>query len=148
MLLAFLKISKCLFGGREKRDYMKILLIDDEPDILLHMKKALKMLGHSCESFVDPLAALNHFGEEQFDVVISDVLMPSMNGFDVAKEIHRRTPETKIILVSGHLTPAMEVQTGDYSSVVYLHKPIDVHTLKSVLDNESRHLQTNVIRDS
>jgi DNA-binding NtrC family response regulator len=120
---------------------MKILLIDDEPDILLHMKKALERLGHSCETFEDPLAALSHFSGDQYDVVISDVLMPKMNGFLVATEIQRMSPATRLILVSGNLTKAMEVKTDNISSVVYMKKPIDVHSLKMVLDNLGKQLQ-------
>ena len=120
---------------------MKILLIDDEPDILLHMKKALERLGHSCETFEDPLVALSHFSGDQYDVVISDVLMPKMNGFSVATEIRRMAPATRLILVSGNLTKAMEVKTGNFSSVVYMKKPIDVHSLKIVLDNLGQELQ-------
>ena len=114
---------------------MKILLIDDEPDILQHMKKALQILGNNCDAFDDPVAALDHFNGDHYDLVISDVIMPEMNGFSVAAEIRRLAPETTIILSSGHLTEAMENATGEDSSLIYLKKPVDVHRLKVVLDN-------------
>ena len=120
---------------------MKILLIDDDPDILLHMKKAVQILGHSCDVFEDPLDALNHFGGNHYDLVISDVVMPGMNGFSVAAEIRRIAPATRIILSSGQLTDAMEDTNGDYSSVIYMKKPMDVHRLKMVLDNMDRQLR-------
>jgi DNA-binding response OmpR family regulator len=120
---------------------MKVLLIDDEPDILHHMKKALQILGHSCDIFEDPVAALGHLSKDHYDVVISDVVMPGMNGFAVATEVRRIVPEAKIILVSGLLTTAMKKTTGEFRSVVYMRKPIDVHTLKLVLDNIDRQLQ-------
>lgn len=114
---------------------MKILLIDDEPDILHHMKKALQILGHNCDAFEDPLAALAHFNGDHYDLIISDVVMPGMNGFSVAAEVRRIDPATKIILSSGHLTDAMEDTTGDNTSLIYLKKPVDIHRLKTVLDN-------------
>lgn len=120
---------------------MRILLIDDDPDILQHMKKALQILGHPCDVFEDPLAALNQFNGDHYDLVISDVVMPGMNGFSVAAEIRRIAPATKIILSSGHLTDAMEDTSGDYSSVIYMKKPMDVHRLKMVLDNMDRQLR-------
>ena len=120
---------------------MKILLIDDDPDILQHMKKALQILGHTCDFFEDPLAALNQFNGDRYDLVISDVVMPGMNGFSVAAEIRRIAPATRIILSSGHLTDAMEDTSGDYSSVIYMKKPMDVHRLKMVLDNMDRQLR-------
>ncbi len=121
---------------------MRILLIDDEPDVLLHMKKALYRLGHSCETFEDPVLALSHFRREHYDVVISDVMMPTMNGFALAAQICRTAPGMEIILVSGNLTQAMEDRTNEYNSVICLNKPIDVHTLKLVLDKMDRQLQT------
>ena len=114
---------------------MKILLIDDEPDILQHMKKALQILGHNCDAFEDPLAALDRFNGDYYDLVISDVVMPGMNGFSVAAEIRRLAPATTIILSSGHLTEAMENATGEDNSLIYLKKPVDIHRLKTVLDN-------------
>ena len=120
---------------------MKILLIDDDPDILQHMKKALQILGHNCDVFEDPLAALNQFSGDRYDLVISDVVMPGMNGFSVAAEIRRIAPATRIILSSGQLTDAMEDTNGDYSSVIYMKKPMDVHRLKMVLDNMDRQLR-------
>ncbi len=114
---------------------MKILLIDDEPDILLHMTRALQMQGHICDTFSDPVAALSMVGENQYDVVISDVVMPVMNGFAVAAEINLVSPQTRVILVSGHLTQAMEEMAGEGSPVICMKKPIDVRALKMVLDN-------------
>lgn len=114
---------------------MKILLIDDEPDILQHMKKALQILGHNCDAFEDPVAALDHFNGDHYDLVISDVVMPGMNGFSVAAEIRRLAPETTIILSSGHLTAAMENATCEGNSLIYLKKPVDIHRLKMILDN-------------
>ena len=122
-------------GALESGAFMKILLIDDDPDILQHMKKALQILGHTCDAFEDPLAALNQFNGGRYDLVISDVIMPGMNGFSVASEVRRLAPATTIILSSGHLTEAMENATGEDSSLIYLKKPVDIHRLKTVLDN-------------
>ncbi len=117
---------------------MKILVIDDQPDILRHMRKVLQTLGHACDTFENPLVALNHFNKDQYDVVISDIVMPEMNGYAVAAEVRRIAGEARIILVSGQLTEAMENTTGDSDSVVYMGKPVDVHRLKTVLDTMDR----------
>jgi DNA-binding NtrC family response regulator len=119
---------------------MKVLLIDDEPDILIHMQKALHILGHSCKAFGNPLAALNAFGQDPYDVVISDVEMPEMNGFSVVSEIRRMAPATRLILISGHMSKAAEFATETFHSVVCMTKPIDVQSLKIVLDTIARQL--------
>lgn len=113
---------------------MKILLIDDEPDTLLHMTKVLQRQGHTCDQYTDPVAALNVAGESQYDLVISDVVMPAMNGFAVAAKLNHVSPKTRVILVSGHLTQTMEERTREGSPLICMKKPIDVRVLKTVLD--------------
>jgi len=113
---------------------MKILLIDDEPGILLHMTKALQEQGHTCDKFTDPVAAMIVAGERQYDLVISDVVMPVMNGFAVAEELNMVSPKTRVILVSGYLTQPMQELVREGSPVICMKKPIDVRVLKTVLD--------------
>ena len=119
---------------------MKILLIDDEPDILRHMKKALQNLGHTCDTFEDSLVALTHFSADKYDVVISDVLMPAMNGYAVAKRVRMIAPDARILLVSGCSDETMDDIASHYKPEVCMRKPIDVRTMKLVLDNMARDL--------
>ena len=119
---------------------MKILLIDDEPNILRHMKKALQILGHTCDTFEDSLVALNHFSADKYDVVISDVLMPAMNGFAVAEQVRLIAPAARVLLVSGCSEKTMEDMASHYKPEVCMRKPIDVRIMKLVLDNMERDL--------
>ena len=123
---------------------MNILLIDDEPDILRHMKKALQILGHTCDTFEDSLAAVKHFSEENYDVVISDVLMPAMNGFAVAEKIRHIAPTARILLISGCSQDTIEDLASHYKPEVYMRKPVDVRTMKLVLDNMARELSASI----
>ena len=130
-----------------KRVGMNILLIDDEPDILRHMKKALQILGHTCDAFEDSRVALNNFNKEKYDVVISDVLMPVLNGFAIAEKIRHIAPAVRILLISGCSDKTLEDMAGRYNPEVCLKKPVDIRTMKLVLDNMARELTVDNRRD-
>ena len=75
---------------------MKILLVDDEPDILQSVKKGLEMRGLSVDAFDDPGRALASFKPGVYDIAILDVKMPKMNGFQLYREILRRDEKVKV----------------------------------------------------
>src|SRR5581483_7563049 len=79
-----------------------VLIIDDEPDILTVLKKTLQIGGYSTYGFVSPIAALEHYRKNStnYRVVISDVRMPAMSGFQLAREIRNLNPKVKIILMT------------------------------------------------
>ena len=110
---------------------MKILLIDDDPDILQHMKKALQILGHTCDFFEDPLAALNQFNGDRYDLVISDVDMPRMDGIKLVASI-RSDPRLKGL-------PVMIVSYKDRQEdrVRGLEAGADYYLTKSSFDDDT-----------
>jgi DNA-binding response OmpR family regulator len=75
---------------------MKVLLVDDEPDILQSVKKGLEMRGLSVDAFGDPVAALNSFKPGVYAIAILDVKMPKMNGFQLYREILKRDDQVKV----------------------------------------------------
>jgi DNA-binding response OmpR family regulator len=75
---------------------MKVLLVDDEPDILQSVKKGLEMRGLSVDAFGDPLDALNSFKPGVYAIAILDVKMPKMNGFQLYREILKRDDMVKV----------------------------------------------------
>ena len=67
----------------------KILLVDDESDITAALNMALVEYGFEVESYNDPLAALSNFKPSYYDLVILDIKMPVMNGFELLREIKK-----------------------------------------------------------
>jgi len=75
---------------------MKILLVDDEHDILQSVRKGLEMRGLSVDAFDDPQKALNAFKPGVYEIAILDVKMPGMNGFQLYREILKRDDKVKV----------------------------------------------------
>ena len=87
--------------------YAHILYIDDEQALVTLAVKMLNTLGYGVNGFTNPQAALDYFLRDPsaIDVVISDVSMPHMSGFDLAKQLLAIKPNLPIILTSGYVRP-------------------------------------------
>jgi DNA-binding response OmpR family regulator len=75
---------------------MRILLVDDELDIVQAVKKGLEMRGLSVDAFEDPEKALKAFRPNTYNIAILDVRMPKMNGFQLYREILRRDNKVRV----------------------------------------------------
>ena len=69
----------------------RVLIVDDEPDIILTLKIVLEENGFKVDSFTDPLLVLENFREQDgmYDVIILDIKMPEMNGFELYRQIKK-----------------------------------------------------------
>src|SRR6188472_2127713 len=74
----------------------KILIIDDEPDITYTIKNILEDNGYAADTFNDPILALNNYKVNFYDLVILDIKMPKMNGFELYIKIREKDPKVKI----------------------------------------------------
>jgi CheY-like chemotaxis protein/predicted transcriptional regulator len=74
----------------------RILIIDDESDITSALKNGLELDGFKVDIFNEPLAALSNYSINSYDLLILDVKMPKMNGFDIYKVLRKLDPKIKI----------------------------------------------------
>ena len=82
----------------------KILLIDDEPDVTYTIKKILEDNGLKVDSFNDPILALNYYKVNFYDLVILDIKMPKMDGFELYTKIREKEPKVKICFLTAIAT--------------------------------------------
>jgi DNA-binding response OmpR family regulator len=76
----------------------RILLIDDEPDITFTVKDILEDNGFQVDSFNDPILALNYYKVNFYDLVILDIKMPTMDGFQLFNKLREKDFKVKICL--------------------------------------------------
>lgn len=125
-----------LFRGTET-----ILLVEDEVSILKMMKRMLGILGYTVLEASDPFEALeivkSYIGT--IHLLITDVIMPKMNGVDLSKLVSAIYPQIKIIYTSGYSSDVLLKHSIKISDINYLKKPVSFATLAStvrtVLDN-------------
>jgi nitrogen regulation protein NR(I) len=103
----------------------KVLVVDDEPNILGAFKELLGALGH--EVAAEPCAdtALSRLGEEAFDLVILDICMPGKDGLEALREIKARQPKLPVIIVTGQGTMETAIEATRCGAFDYQLKPFD-----------------------
>ena len=114
----------------------KILVVDDDILVLEALEELLKSSGHQVRVATRGQEALEVLDQERFDLLILDVVMPKMTGFDVCCEVRKRDDEmskVKIIMLTAK-TDERDVKTGEkYGCNLYLTKPIDPGRLKELI---------------
>ena len=78
----------------------KIPLVDNEVDITYALTNALENYGFTIEAFNDPILALNSYKSNFYDLVILDIKMPKMDGFELYNKIREKDPQVKICFLT------------------------------------------------
>jgi DNA-binding response OmpR family regulator len=78
----------------------RILLVDDEQDIIFTIKKILEENGFKVDSFNDSILALNYYKVNFYDLVILDIKLPKMDGFELYTKIREKDPKVKICFLT------------------------------------------------
>jgi DNA-binding NtrC family response regulator len=118
------------------------MVVDDETDILAVVRSSLKRKGYNVETFSDSLLALIAFKADssKYDLIISDIRMPKLNGFELSKELRKVSPEIKIIFMT-----AFEIDKSEFDSVMpslkingFIAKPFHASKLYGVISQVIR----------
>ena len=78
----------------------KIFLVDDEPDVTYTIKNILEDNEYNVDSFNDPILALNYYKVNFYALVILDIKMPKMDGFELYNKIREKDPKVKICFLT------------------------------------------------
>jgi two-component system, NtrC family, response regulator HydG len=113
---------------------LDILLVDDEPAILLPLAGLLRGEGHQVATATDGALAVSALSAKAFDVVISDVRMGKMDGFAVFRRARVQLPSTRIILMTAYSTVGDAVIAMREGAFDYLPKPFDIAKLLERLE--------------
>ncbi|NJC05806.1 signal transduction histidine kinase [Sphingomonas kaistensis] len=81
---------------------LRLLVVDDEPDVRATLAQMLSEAGHSVDSVSNAKSALAALRHEKFDLVVSDYLMPEMNGAELIAQARQLWPEQPFLVVSGY----------------------------------------------
>jgi DNA-binding response OmpR family regulator len=110
----------------------RILVVDDEPDVASLLKMALEHEGsfNNVQTFDDPLLALSNFKAGLYDLVILDIIMPNIDGFDLYQEMIKIDNKVKFCFLTGSETYREELEK--YRSLnedMFIRKPIPIKDL-------------------
>ena len=118
---------------------LRVLLVDDEPSMLLTLAANLELEGLEVETATSGAQALLLVRDKAFDLVLSDVRMPKMNGVELFREIHKLHPKLPFILMTAFAMESLIEQAIREGAFTVLPKPFDIdQVLKTLLHAAAR----------
>ena len=107
-----------------------IMIVDDEPDIILSFKIVLLEYGYKVDSFTDPILALENFKAGLYDLIIIDIRMPKMCGFELYKELKKIDDKIKVCFLTAGEMYYEEFRSEKVSPALddvqcFIRKPIE-----------------------
>jgi DNA-binding response OmpR family regulator len=105
----------------------RILVVDDEPDLTMLCKLALEHHGFTVDTINDPQKALSNYKLGYYDLVILDIKMPFMDGFQLYNEIKKKDQKAKICFLTASELYYEEFRKREYNAIdknLFLRKPI------------------------
>jgi two-component system, OmpR family, response regulator ChvI len=126
---------------REKPAKRNVLVVDDERDVCLTIKEVLEGYGFDVDSYHDPTMALENFRANLYELLILDIKMPKMNGFELFQEVKKIDDKVKICF----LTALSELK--EYKAIIrrVCPKLDERYIIKKPIENEVLVRQLNQI---
>ena len=118
----------------------RILIVDDEPDITLSFKMILDGNGFKVDTYNDPVDARGNFKAGAYDLVILDIRMPKMDGFQLYEELKKIDDKVKVVFITAFdinyeglrkMYPELRIDS-------FVRKPVDSEYLINVVKDELR----------
>ena len=114
-------------------DKPRVLAIDDEPKMLNLLERVLTQLGFEVALANNGEQGLARYAVESFDLVMLDIMMPKMDGFEVLERLKARDAEAQVIIMTAYSSVESAVKAMKAGAENYLTKPLDLEHLEIVL---------------
>lgn len=112
---------------------VRVLIVDDEEELVSALTERLELRGFIAAGATSGSQALADLGEGRWDVVVVDIRMPGIGGFELTRRIRAEYPRTAVILLTGR-TSMEDAEEGRAAGAFdYLAKPVPIETLEQVL---------------
>jgi DNA-binding response OmpR family regulator len=113
--------------GPLQQGQKRILVVDDEADLTLLCRLALEYHGFKVDTFTDPGKALSNYKPGYYDLVILDIMMPNMDGFQLYDEIKKKEQKAKVCFLTASELYYEEFREKEYNAIdknLFIQKPI------------------------
>ncbi len=112
----------------------KILIVDDSKSVLKVLKSAFNKTPYKVKTVLSPVKAYELIENEGFNIVISDIEMPEMNGLELMKKIKQFNGMIQVIIITGYLTINNALNSFRYGAENLFFKPVDVNEIVAAVD--------------
>ena len=111
----------------------KVLLVDDEREFIQTLSERLMMRDMGSAVAYDGESALKLIREDEPEVIIVDLKMPGIDGFEVLRTVKETHPQIEVIIVTGHGSEEDRLRCMDLGAFAYLQKPVDINVLSETI---------------
>lgn len=112
---------------------VNILLVDDDESICDSLSKLLIKRGYSVETKISPVEALKSLRKSSYDILLSDLKMPEMDGIELLREARKIDPGLGVIMMTGFGEITSYLEAMDLGAAEYMNKPIKSDELEVVI---------------
>lgn len=112
--------------------YKRILVVDNETDILNVLQDVLGVLGYSAEIVKSGSEALDIFEKDKFSLVITDMVMPDIDGLTLLKKIKEQEPNIPVIIITGFGSQVID-EAISAGADGFIEKPFKIEDIKNIM---------------
>ncbi len=112
----------------------KILLAEDDESMRVFLARSLERVGHEVQAVGDGFEALPHIANENFDILVTDIVMPGMDGLELARRASVEMPGLRVIFITGFAAVALNNQSAQPADSKILSKPFHLNALVDEID--------------
>ena len=127
-----------------------ILIVDDEKSIRNTLREILEFEKYNVEEAVDGLDCLTKVKQNSYDVILLDIKMPNLDGMETLERIQILSPDTPVVMISGHATIDTAVEAVKKGAFDFISKPPDLNrmliTLRNAMDRSSLITERKVLQ--
>jgi diguanylate cyclase (GGDEF)-like protein len=127
---------------------LNILIVDDEEEIRLILKEVLSLPGYNVRTASGGSEAINMIDDVDFDIVITDIMMPEVDGVEVTRKFKEANSDTTIIVITGHSSIKSALAVLEEGAYDYITKPFNIDEVKATVKRAAeRHKLLNEVKE-
>jgi two-component system response regulator HydG len=117
---------------------IRVLVVDDDEPHAQAVAESLERVGYECTVATSGREGVRLIEEQDFDIVLTDLLMDDVGGMEVLARAKRELPDAEVVILTGYNTAKAAVAALQAGAATYLTKPLDINELRVVVDKQSQ----------
>jgi two-component system response regulator HydG len=117
---------------------IRVLVVDDDEPHAEAVAESLERVGYECTVATSGREGLRLIEEQDFDIVLTDLIMDGVGGLEVLGKAKQELPDAEVVILTGHGTIKTAVTAMQAGATTYLTKPLDIGELRTVVDKASQ----------